>query len=200
MSARALRVDGAFEFTPRVFPDDRGSFMAPFQEPVFERTLGHPLFPVAQANLSTSRRGVVRGVHYTVTPPGTAKYVHCPSGRAIDIVVDIRVGSPTFGQWDSVLLDQREHRAVYLPVGVGHAFVSLEDGTAMSYLISTPYTAEHELALSALDPALGLPVPDDIVPLLSPRDEVAPTLATAEARGMLPTYAECRRVEEEMWS
>ncbi|MFI1936213.1 dTDP-4-dehydrorhamnose 3,5-epimerase family protein [Streptomyces purpureus] len=195
MKARELTVDGALEFTPRVFPDERGLFLSPFQEEAFTEAHGAPLFRVAQTNHSVSRRGVVRGIHYTVTPPGTAKYVYCARGKALDVVVDIRVGSPTFGRWDSVLMDQRDHRATYLPVGVGHAFVALEDDTVMAYLLSESYVAEHELALSVLDPALGLPLPRDTEPVLSDRDRAAPTLAEARERGLLPEYDRCQEIE-----
>ncbi|WP_231650512.1 dTDP-4-dehydrorhamnose 3,5-epimerase family protein, partial [Streptomyces clavuligerus] len=197
MRARALAVEGALVFTPRVFPDDRGLFLSPFQEAAFTEAHGGPLFPVAQSNHSLSRRGVVRGLHFTVTPPGTAKYVHCARGAALDIVVDIRVGSPTFGRWDAVLMDQRDHRAAYLPVGVGHAFVALEDDTVMSYLLSESYVPENELALSVLDPALGLPVPRGIEPVLSERDRTAVTLAEARRQGLLPEYARCREIERD---
>ncbi|MFW5418965.1 dTDP-4-dehydrorhamnose 3,5-epimerase family protein [Nocardiopsis sp. CNT-189] len=199
MSARPLEVEGAFEFTPKAFPDERGVFVAPFQEPAFAEAVGGPLFPVAQSNHSRSKRGVVRGVHFTATPPGTAKYVHCPRGRAIDVVVDIRTGSPTFGRWDSVLLDQDGFRAMYLPVGVGHAFIALEDDTVMSYLLSGSYVAENELAVSPLDPELALPIPEGITPVLSARDRAAPTLAEAGSRGLLPSYARCREIGEEQW-
>ncbi|GGT13837.1 dTDP-4-dehydrorhamnose 3,5-epimerase family protein [Streptomyces purpureus] len=195
MKARELTVDGALEFTPRVFPDERGLFLSPFQEEAFTEAHGAPLFRVAQTNHSVSRRGVVRGIHYTVTPPGTAKYVYCARGKALDVVVDIRAGSPTFGRWDSVLMDQRDHRATYLPVGVGHAFVALEDDTVMAYLLSESYVAEHELALSVLDPALGLPLPRDTEPVLSERDRAAPTLAEARERGLLPEYDRCQEIE-----
>ncbi|PZG18750.1 dTDP-4-dehydrorhamnose 3,5-epimerase [Nonomuraea aridisoli] len=200
MRARPLRVEGAYEFTPKVFPDERGMFLSPYQEPAFVLAVGHPLFPVAQSNHSKSRRGVVRGVHYTVTPPGTAKYVFCSRGRSLDIVVDIRVGSPTFGLWDAVLLDQQDHRAVYFPVGVGHAFVGLEDDTVMSYMISSSYVAEQELALDALDPGLALPIPQDITPVRSPRDTAAPTLAEAQAQRLLPVYEDCLKIEETLFS
>ncbi|MGE7437058.1 dTDP-4-dehydrorhamnose 3,5-epimerase family protein [Kitasatospora sp. NPDC001175] len=195
MQARPLAVDGAFEFIPRVFPDDRGLFVSPFQEAAFVEATGRPLFPVAQTNHSRSRRGVVRGVHFTTTPPGTAKYVHCARGAIIDIVVDIRVGSPTFGKWDSVRLDPEDFRSVYFPVGVGHAFVALEDHSVASYLLSSPYVAEHELALSVLDPELGLPIPTGLDPLLSDRDRKAPTLREALAAGLLPHYEECLAIE-----
>jgi epimerase EvaD len=199
MESRSLAVDGAFVFTPRVFPDDRGLFLSPYQESAFVAAVGRPLFPVAQTNHSRSRRGVVRGIHYTVTPPGSAKYVYCPRGRSLDIVVDIRVGSPTYGRWDSVLLDQDDFRAMYFPVGVGHAFVALTDDTVMSYLLSSEYVAENELALSPVDPELGLPIPTDVEPLMSERDTAAPTLAEAAAAGLLPEYATCQKLEQAQW-
>ncbi|MEU7150749.1 dTDP-4-dehydrorhamnose 3,5-epimerase [Streptomyces sp. NPDC039022] len=196
MKARELTVEGALEFTPRVFPDERGLFFSPFQEEAFAEAHGGPLFRVAQTNHSVSRRGVVRGIHYTVTPPGTAKYVYCARGAALDIVVDIRVGSPTYGRWDSVLMDQQDHRTTYFPVGVGHAFVALEDDTVMSYMLSGSYVPENELALSVLDPALGLPVPQDTEPILSERDGAAITLAEAREQGLLPDYGRCQEIEK----
>lgn len=198
MKARKLAVEGAWEFTPQVFRDRRGLFVSPFQQAGFVSARERPLFPVAQSNHSQSQRGVVRGVHYTLTPPGTAKYVYCAHGEAIDIVVDLRVGSPTFGRWDAVLLDQRHFRSMYFPVGVGHAFVALADDTVMSYMLSGAYVPEHELALFALDPDLGLPIPADIEPILSDRDRVATRLADARTAGLLPDYARCRAVEAEL--
>ena len=165
MQARKLAVDGALEFTPRVFRDRRGLFLSPFQHEAFVAAHGAPLFPVAQSNHSESSRGVVRGLHYTLTPPGSAKYVYCARGEALDIVVDIRVGSPTFGAVDAVKLDQEHFRTMYFPVGVGHAFVALADDTVMSYMLSSAYVPEQELALSPLDPALRLPIPPGIEPM-----------------------------------
>lgn len=191
MKARQLAVEGAYVFTPDVFYDDRGLFLSPYQETAFTEAVGRPLFPVAQASRSLSRRGVVRGVHFTATPPGMAKYAYCTRGSALDVVVDTRVGSPTFGSWDSVVLDRHECRAVYLPVGVGHLFVALEDDTDVSYLLSAEYAAERERAVSPLDPALALPLPKDIEPVLSARDLAAPTLAEAAAAGLLPRYEDC---------
>jgi len=199
MQVRKLAVEGALEFTPKVFGDHRGLFVSPFQGPAFEEAYGGPLFPVRQTNHSQSRRGVVRGVHYTATPPGMAKYVYCAYGEAIDIVIDIRVGSPTFGKWDAVRMDQRDFRAVYFPVGVGHAFVALSELATMAYMLSGSYVPEHELALSALDPALGLPIPRDAEPILSERDAAAITLAEAEEKGLLPDYGECLELEKTLW-
>ncbi|GAA3046560.1 dTDP-4-dehydrorhamnose 3,5-epimerase [Streptomyces roseofulvus] len=195
MQSRQLAVDGAFEFRPKIFTDERGLFVSPFQETAARQALGHPLFPVAQTNHSLSRRGTIRGAHYTLTPPGIAKYVYCARGRALDIVIDVRVGSPTYGRSETVLLDQEDFRAVYFPVGVAHAFVALEDSTVMSYMLSGEYVPENELALSVFDPALELPLPTDIEPVMSERDLAAPTLETAEKSGTLPDYRRCLEVE-----
>ncbi|NBH09622.1 dTDP-4-dehydrorhamnose 3,5-epimerase [Amycolatopsis sp. SID8362] len=197
--ARELAVPGAFEFGPRVFPDERGLFVCPFQEAAFVEAVGHPL-KVAQLNHSRSRRGTIRGLHYADVPPGQGKYVYCSRGALLDVVADIRVGSPTFGVVDAVRLDPLEFRAVYVPEGLGHAIMALEDDTVLSYLCTTEYDAGREHGLDPLDPELGLPWPSDVEPLLSPKDRAAPRLAEALAAGLLPRYEECvahyRRLRE----
>lgn len=190
MQARALTIPDAFEFRPDTFPDHRGAFAAPYQEPVFSKTVGHPL-TVAQANHSISRRGTIRGIHFADVPPGQAKYVYCPRGRLLDFVIDIRVGSPTFGQWDSVELDETTLNAVYLPEGLGHAFVALTDDTVMNYLCSTGYNPAGEHGIDPFDADLALPWPADIEPVLSGKDASAPSLAEAQRTGLLPEYTDC---------
>ncbi|WP_405145029.1 dTDP-4-dehydrorhamnose 3,5-epimerase family protein [Sphaerisporangium sp. NBC_01403] len=196
MRHRELAVTGAFEFVPETFPDDRGAFVSTFQEAAFAEAVGHPLFPVAQASQSTSKRGVVRGVHYTLAPPGTAKYVYCTRGRALDMVVDLRVGSPTFGRWDQVELAGDTCRSVYLPPGVGHAFAALDDDTVVCYLLSREYRKKNELAVSVFDAEIGLRLPSGRDPILSERDMLAPTVSGAAERGMLPRYEACLAVEK----
>ncbi|MDA2813261.1 dTDP-4-dehydrorhamnose 3,5-epimerase family protein [Nocardiopsis sp. RSe5-2] len=200
MQVRRLAIEGAFVFTPHVYTDTRGSFVSPFQESAFARATGHRLFPVAQTSYSLSRRGVVRGLHYTATPPGMAKFVHCPQGRALDFIVDLRLGSPTFGRWESVVLDPYDARAAYLPVGVGHLFAALQDDTAMSYTLSREYVAENERAIAPTDPELRLPLPGGVAPVLSERDRAAPTLAEAADAGLLPDYGRCRELDDELRS
>jgi epimerase EvaD len=190
MQVRELAVRDAFEFVPKTFPDNRGLFVAPFQESALTEVLGHPL-RLAQTNHSVSRRGTIRGVHFADTPPGQAKYVYCPRGALLDVVVDLRTGSPTFGRWDVVRLDSTEFRAVYLAEGLGHAFVALEDDTAMAYLCSTPYNPAGEHGITPLDPALNLPWPTGLTPVLSEKDRDAPTLAEAAEAGLLPRYDDC---------
>ncbi|MEV7231873.1 dTDP-4-dehydrorhamnose 3,5-epimerase family protein [Polymorphospora sp. NPDC051019] len=194
MTARELAVTGAIAFAPRVFPDERGVFASPYVDSVLTAAVGHPLFPVRQTSYSVSRRGVLRGVHFTATPPGSAKLVSCPRGRVLDMVVDLRAGSPTFGRFDSVVLDAHGFASVYIPVGVGHAFVALEDDSVMSYLLSQEYVPANELAVSPTDPALGLPIPYPD-PTMSARDRVAPTLGEARAAGLLPDYDTAQEIE-----
>lgn len=180
---------GAFTVTPVLRGDDRGHFAETFRADVFEKQTGHSLH-VAQVNTSVSRRGVIRGVHYALVPPGQAKYVSCLAGRLLDVVVDIRVGSPTFGQSASVELDAETHNAIYLPEGLGHAFVALSDWATVNYLCSTPYAPTREFGVHPLDPALALPFGPIEHPILSDRDAAAPTLAEAANLGQLPTFDE----------
>jgi len=191
VKVRELSVSGAFEFVPTVFPDNRGLFVTPYAEPAFVDAVGHPM-GVAQSNHSASKRGVVRGVHFASVPPGQAKYVYCPRGALLDVVIDLRVGSPTFGRHDAVRLDDTEFHAVYLAEGLGHALVALEEHTVVAYLCSTGYNPAAEHTISALDPALDLPWPTDLEPILSERDRAAPSLADALAAGLLPDYAACQ--------
>ena len=191
MQVRQLEITGAFEFSPKSFPDHRGLFVAPFQEAAFADATGHAL-RVAQTNHSVSARGVIRGVHFADVPPGQAKYVYCPQGALLDVVVDVRVGSPTFGRWEAVRLDSAEYRALYLAEGLGHAFVALADDTAMAYLCSTAYNPSAERGINPLDPDLGLPWDEiDGEPILSDKDRDAPGLAEARDAGLLPDYEEC---------
>ena len=195
MPFRALAVPGAWEFTPRQLADSRGTFLEYFQATAFEEAAGHGL-NVAQGNLSVSAAGVVRGLHFADVPPSQAKYVTCARGAVLDVVVDIRVGSPTFGLSDSVLLDDVDRRAIYLAEGLGHAFMSLEDDSTVLYLCSTGYAPGREHGVNPLDPGLGIVWPrtardgSPLAPLLSDKDAAAPTLAEAAASDLLPRWDE----------
>jgi dTDP-4-dehydrorhamnose 3,5-epimerase len=170
--------------------DPRGRFTEWYRADVLAATLGYPL-TLAQANHSTSARGVLRGLHFALVPPGQAKYVYCPVGRALDVVVDVRVGSPTFGTSDSVVLDAATPRAVYLGEGLAHAFLSLADDTSVTYLVSSGYDPGREFGVHPLDPELGLPWPADVDLQLSAKDQAAPNLAQAREQGLLPTMDSC---------
>ena len=199
MEIRALKIGGSFEITPRQIPDDRGVFLESFRGDRLAEAIGHRM-DIVQTNVSVSSRGTVRGVHFADLPPSQAKYVTTLSGSFIDFVIDIRVGSPTFGQWDSVLLDAVDRRAIYLAEGLGHAICSLEDNSTVMYLCSASYDPVREHAINPLDPALGLTLPHDVNPVLSARDAAAPSLGEAAKQGLLPLYAECARYYLELSS
>mgnify|MGYP000849201895 FL=1 len=191
MQVRPGAIDGVWEFTPVLRPDDRGVFLESFRSDVFADAVGHRL-DLAQMNVSVSRRGTVRGVHFADVPPGQAKYVQCLSGRILDVVVDIRVGSPGFGQWEAVELDDERRNGLYLAEGLGHAFCALSDSATVAYLCSTPYAPTREHGITPVDPALGLPWPGDLELLLSPKDTAAPTLRQALDQGLLPEFTACQ--------
>ncbi|MBV9831145.1 MAG: dTDP-4-dehydrorhamnose 3,5-epimerase family protein [Marmoricola sp.] len=197
MEVRELSVPGALEVTPVQHGDDRGVFLEWFREDRFAEATGHRL-RLAQANCSVSSAGSLRGVHFAQLPPSQAKWVTCLSGAALDVVVDLRVGSPAYGQWDSVLIDDVDRRAVYLPEGLGHAFLALDDATTIAYLCSTPYAPGREHGVHPLDPDLAIDWPTqdrrgrDITHVLSPKDAAAPSLAEVRDQGLLATYDDCR--------
>ncbi|MFS4507165.1 dTDP-4-dehydrorhamnose 3,5-epimerase family protein [Clavibacter sp. Sh2141] len=192
MQIRELAVPDGYEITPVQRTDDRGVFLEWYRFDELERVVGHPL-DLRQANMSVSKRGVVRGIHFADVPRGQAKYVKAVSGAVLDFVVDIRVGSPTFGQWDSVRLDTDTHRAVYISEGLGHCFVALTDDAAVTYLVSDVYNPSAEHGITPLDPDLDLRFPEEAgEALLSPKDLEAPTLAEAAAAGLLPTWSDMR--------
>jgi len=183
---RELSVPGSYEITPVIREDERGSFLEWYRFDLLADVVGHPL-DLRQANTSVSKRGVVRGIHFADVPRGQAKYVTVTHGAVIDYVVDIRVGSPTFGRWDSVRLDTRDRRAIYLAEGLGHAFVALTDEATVSYLVSDVYNAAAEHGINPLDPEVALEFPREAGELiLSAKDTGAPSLAEARDSGLLP--------------
>ena len=199
MQIRALKIDGSFEITPRQHADERGVFLESFRGDRLAGAIGHRL-DVIQTNVSVSSAGTVRGVHFADLPPSQAKYVTALTGSFIDFVIDIRVGSPTFGLWDSVLLDTVDRRAIYLAEGLGHAICALQDDSSVMYLCSATYAPAREHAINPLDPELALSLPEGIVPVLSAKDAAAPSLSQAAAAGLLPRYDECLRFYDELAS
>ena len=184
-------IDGAWIFTPAIHSDDRGSFLEWYRAGELSGELGY--WPqTTQANCSVSRRGVIRGVHFASVPPGQAKYVTCVSGAILDVVVDVRVGSPDFGHWQAIRLDDASRQAVFLSEGLGHAFTALSEEATVIYLCSTPYTPGREHGVHPLDPELGIAWPADPEPVLSAKDAAAPTLEEARRAGLLPGYSDCQ--------
>jgi dTDP-4-dehydrorhamnose 3,5-epimerase len=198
VTARELAVPGAWEITPQVHTDSRGLFFEWFTDSGFTEFAGHRL-DLRQANCSVSAAGVLRGVHFAQVPPSQAKYVTCLRGSVFDVVVDIRVGSPTFGTCDAVVLDDRHRRTVYISEGLGHAFLSLQDDSTVMYLCSASYAPGREHTINALDPGLDIAWPVvDGEPILSDRDRDAPTLEQVRAAGLLPGWDETRVFVEKL--
>ncbi|OMC17235.1 dTDP-4-dehydrorhamnose 3,5-epimerase [Mycolicibacter heraklionensis] len=189
MDARELAIPGAWELTPTQHADSRGVFFEWFTDREFTAFAGHR-FDLRQANCSVSSAGVLRGLHFAQLPPGQAKYVTCVSGSIFDVVVDIRIGSPTYGRWDAVLLDADNRRSVYLAAGLAHGFLALQDNSTVMYLCSAEYDPQREHTICATDPAIGIDWPADHPVLLSDRDAGAPTLAQVRTAGLLPTWQE----------
>lgn len=192
MQIRELSIPDAFEITPVQHADDRGLFFEFYRFDRLEEAVGHSL-NLKQGNTSVSRRGSVRGIHFADIPPSQAKYVMAPRGAVLDFVIDIRVGSPTFGKWDSVLLDDTDRRALYVAEGLGHCFVALTDDATVSYLVTDVYNPTREHGINPLDTeiALEFPVPVEEL-LLSAKDTDAPGLLQAKESGMLPTWDAAR--------
>lgn len=197
MHVTELAISGAWLFEPVVHADDRGAFLECFRKDALEQYVGHPL-DLHQGNWSISQAGVLRGIHFADIPPGQAKYVMCVRGAILDVVVDVRTGSPTFGSWCSERLDADNHRAIYLSEGLGHGFMALTDDATVVYLCSAPYAPGREHGINPLDPDLGIEWPRDLEPLLSPKDAAAPGLAEAATQGILPSYTEATRFYAEL--
>jgi dTDP-4-dehydrorhamnose 3,5-epimerase len=151
-------------------------------------------FPVSQANLSRSAKGVVRGIHFADVPPGQAKLVTCLSGSIRDVVVDIRVGSPTFGTWEGVELTPDNGINVFIEAGLGHAFLSLEKGSMVSYLCSEEYDPANEKQIDPLDKDLAIGFSEVSARhgieqlILSKKDQSAPGFEESRISNLLPVF------------
>jgi dTDP-4-dehydrorhamnose 3,5-epimerase len=156
MSFTPLKIEGSWVFTPKKFPDERGSFHEVFKLPLLSETLGFG-FEVKQVNQSVSKAGVIRGIHWADVPPGQAKYVFCSKGSIWDVVVDIRVGSSTFGQIDGEIISADNGKCLLIREGLGHVFLSLEDDTVVNYLCSEPFSPTTEHGINPLDSDLAIP-------------------------------------------
>ena len=189
VQAEPTTIEGSWIFTPIQHADDRGVFLESFKEDRFTEAVGEA-FALKQMNVSVSKRGTIRGIHFADVPPGQAKYVQCFAGSILDIVVDIRVGSSTFGEWAAVELDSATRRGLYVAEGLGHAFCALTDSATVGYLCSEPYAPSREHGIHPLDSDLDLPWPSKDESLLSIKDAQAPTLAEATHSGLLPVYAD----------
>lgn len=170
--------------------DARGSFREYATGPMLRTVTGRDA-PFRQVNCSRSVRGALRGISVTGVPPGQSKVVTCLAGAILDVTVDLRAGSATFGAWHMERLDEENAAAVYVPPGVGHCFLSLADGSLVMYLLNQVHDPGLERRVNPLDPAIGIEWPDGIEPVLSPRDTTAPGLEEALRAGLLPDWSAC---------
>ena len=186
MELTPLSIEGAWVAISPVWRDDRGFFLEWFKSADIVAATGFD-FGVQQANISSSSRGVVRGIHYSVASVGQAKWVTCVTGAIRDVIVDIRPGSATYGKYEVVELSGSVGNAVLIGAGLGHGFVSMVDGSTVAYLLSSQFSPDEEFEINPLDPAIGIEwgLPEQEL-LFSPKDKAAPTLAERLSEGKLP--------------
>jgi dTDP-4-dehydrorhamnose 3,5-epimerase len=186
VKALELSIAGAYLVESPVWGDDRGYFREWFKESDLDEA--GVAFPIRQANLSVSRRGVIRGLHYSLAREGQAKLVTCAFGEVVDVIVDIRVGSPTFGTVEMIHLAANEEQSVLVPVGAAHGFCVTSEVAALTYLLSSPFNAELELEINPFDKSLAVAWPLTGAPIVSPKDAQAPMLADRLREGQLPPH------------
>ena len=188
MNVQRLGIDGCFVLEHKVFPDERGLFREWFKAEETRKLA--PNFEVEQANFSISKRGVIRGIHYSVAPAGQSKLVSCAQGVITDVLVDLRKGSPSYLKVEYVQLSESSGSTVYIASGVGHGFIVETESAAVVYLTSSSYAPQFEKAICPTDQDLAIhwPLPDGVGHVISPSDASAPTLSQADAAGDLPKY------------
>jgi len=171
-----MQLPGLVAIEPSVYPDERGFFCETYRRAWHEEA-GLPPDEFIQDNHSRSARGVVRGLHFQVGA-GVAKLVRCARGRIVDVAVDLRRGSPTYGRWEAVELDEQSMRQLYVPVGFAHGFCVLSDVADVMYKQTAYYNAEVERGIAWDDPEIGVqwPLPSQELSV-SARDAAAPRLS-----------------------
>ena len=168
------KLEGPILIEPEVHGDARGFFVETYRKNVFAGLgIDHDF---VQDNHSRSTRGVVRGIHFQL-PPGQAKLVRCARGTILDVAVDLRRGSPTFGEWESYELSDENLRQLYIPIGFGHGFCALSEVADVIYKVSGYYDASIERGIAWDDPDVGVEWPSDLELSVSERDAAAPRLS-----------------------
>jgi dTDP-4-dehydrorhamnose 3,5-epimerase len=188
MKAHPLSISGSWKIEFQKFDDNRGFFYESFKEEDFKNQIGRSL-NIKQTNTSSSSKGSVRGIHYALVPPSQAKLVQCQRGSIKDYVIDIRIGSPTFGKFEEIELNENSATAIFIEEGLAHAFVALENQTVVTYYVTEKYNPEREKGINPFDKTLNVKWPD-IELLLSEKDKQAISLEEAKSQGILPTFDE----------
>ncbi len=187
MNVTELSLPGLWLLEATLWRDERGFFREWFKSSDLEAK-GVAFTPV-QANFSVSECNVVRGLHYSLAPEGQAKVVTCVYGELDDVIVDIRVGSPTYGHYEIVHLSADSSASVVLPAGVAHGFRVLSETAGLSYLLSSPFNAPFELEIDPFDPAIDIAWNLTGEPIMSAKDRAAPSLAQRLQSAELPHFA-----------
>lgn len=172
MKVTPIGIEGAWQVEAPVYPDNRGYFREWFASDLSENS-ELPLFQVMQANTSLSNKGVIRGIHYSDAENGQSKIVTCTSGSGLDVIVDLRANSRTFGRSVSIDLFASSGISLYISSGLGHAFQALEDETALTYLLNKKYDPKAEYVVNPLDAQLAIAW-KNIPKIISDRDLSAP--------------------------
>jgi dTDP-4-dehydrorhamnose 3,5-epimerase len=190
MKTTPLKISGSWIIEFQKFEDNRGYFYESFKEEDFQKQIGRQL-SIKQTNTSSSSKGSVRGIHYALVPPSQAKLIQCQRGSIIDYVIDIRVGSPTFGEFEKIELSENSPTAIFIEEGLAHAFVALENNTFVTYYVSEKFNSEREKGINPFDKTLNVKWPDlDLI--LSEKDKSAISLDEAKNQGLLPSLDECK--------
>lgn len=191
MKATPLNINGSWKIDFQRFDDNRGYFYESFRDEDFKSQIGRN-FAIKQTNTSSSSKGSVRGIHYALVPPSQAKLVQCQRGSIKDYVIDIRVGSPTFGQFEEIELNENSASSVFIEEGLAHAFVALENQTVVTYYVTEKYNPDREKGINPFDKTLNVKWPE-IELVLSEKDKQAITLEEAKNQGLLPSFDECKK-------
>jgi dTDP-4-dehydrorhamnose 3,5-epimerase len=182
MQFRSFPITGPLEITPRKIEDERGYFAEIFRLSEFSEWAGEVRFVQENQSLSV-RTGTVRGLHFQTKPAAQGKLVRCLSGKIWDVAVDLRNGSPSFGSSVSVVLTPQQNNQLWVPIGFGHGFCSLEPNSVISYRVTDYYSPEHDKGVAWDDPDIGIDWPEIADPeTLSAKDRQQPRLAA------LPEY------------
>lgn len=177
MKATATKLAGVYLLEPTVFGDNRGYFFESFNNHKFEQLTGFlPHF--VQDNQSKSSKGVLRGLHFQISPKAQGKLVRVVQGAVYDVAVDIRPDSPTFGHWEGVVLSAQNHHQLWIPPGLAHGFLTLEEDTVFQYKVTDYWSKDHERCIAWNDPDLNIAWPNELEPQVSEKDAQGQSLTS----------------------
>ncbi|MDQ0221224.1 dTDP-4-dehydrorhamnose 3,5-epimerase [Peribacillus cavernae] len=179
MNIIKTKLDGVVVVEPKVFGDHRGWFMETYNEQMFKEA-GSDITFVQDNQSFSATKGTLRGLHYQMSPKAQTKLVRCTRGSIFDVAVDIRKGSPTYGEWLGIELSAENNKQLLIPEGFAHGFMTLMDDVEVQYKVDELYSPENDRGIIWSDPEIGVEWPIDIKPVLSTKDEKAPLLKDAD--------------------